>query len=59
MDTREICFGILIWALCVAGVLCLIAGLFIEVDGDKLLVAGLALNILSTFLIVRFNNKNF
>lgn len=59
MDTREIFYGIAIWACCVAGVLCLVAGLFIEVDGDKLLVAGLALNILSTFLIVRFNNKNF
>lgn len=59
MDTREIFYGIAIWALCVAGVLCLVAGLFIEVDGDKLLVAGLALNILSTFLIVRFNGKHF
>ena len=59
MDTREIFYGITIWALCVAGVLCLVAGLFIEVDGDKLLVAGLALNILSTFLVVRFNDKHF
>lgn len=59
MDTREIFYGIVIWALCVAGVLCLVAGLFIEVDGDKLLVAGLALNILSTFLVVRFNGKHF
>lgn len=59
MDTRSIFYGIAIWALCVAGVLCLIAGLFIEVDGDKLLVAGLALNILSTFLVVRFNGKHF
>ena len=59
MDTRSIFYGIVIWALCVAGVLCLVAGLFIEVDGDKLLVAGLALNILSTFLVVRFNGKHF
>ncbi len=59
MDTREILYGIAIWALCVAGVLCLVAGLFIEVDGVKLLIAGLALNILSTYLIVRFNNKHF
>lgn len=59
MGTREVCYGIAIWALCVAGILCLIAGLFVEVDGDRLLVAGLALNILSTFLIVRFNNKHF
>jgi hypothetical protein len=59
MDTREIFYGIAIWALCVAGILCLIAGTFVEVDGDRLLIAGLALNILSTFLIVRFNNKHF
>lgn len=59
MDRKEILYGIAIWALCVAGVLCLVAGLFIEVDGDKLLVAGLALNILSTFLVVRFNGKHF
>ena len=59
MDTREVCYGIAIWALCVAGILCLIAGLFVEVDGDRLLIAGLALNILSTFLVVRFNGKHF
>ena len=59
MDKKEIFYGIAIWTLCVAGVLCLVAGLFIEVDGDKLLVAGLALNILSTFLVVRFNGKHF
>ena len=59
MDKKEICYGIAIWTLCVAGVLCLVAGLFDEVGGDKLLVAGLGLNILSTFLVVRFNGKHF
>lgn len=59
MDTREIFYGITIWALCVGGILCLIAGTFDEINGEKLLVIGLFLNILSTFLVVRFNGKHF
>ena len=59
MGTREVCYGIAIWALCVAGILCLIAGTFDEINGEKLLVIGLFLNILSTFLVVRFNGKHF
>lgn len=59
MDKKEICYGIIIWVLCVAGILCLIAGTFDEINGEKLLVIGLFLNILSTFLIVGFNGKHF
>lgn len=59
MYTREIFYGIAIWACCVAGILCLVAGTFDEINGEKLLVIGLFLNILSSFLIVRFNGKHF